>query len=171
MSSWRSRLSGPGSTPYHTGHQPSDTDAMMDSVPCVFLTGHVRTGCSARTSPGCPDTDRHHDADRQSLLHDPSPQEHSSRESHEAFTSPAAASRAGLLRRHPDGLSGGRYRLRAFQPTAAALLQPASRAPEQILQAPPTGPRKALAGGAAAWYLLRAAGSATETAADGRRRC
>jgi glyoxylate carboligase len=61
--------SGPGATNIVTPL----TDAMMDSVPLVFFTGQVRTDLLGTDGFQEADTVRHHDADRQALVHDPAP--------------------------------------------------------------------------------------------------
>ena len=61
--------SGPGATNLVT----PIADAVMDSVPTVFLTGQVRTELLGTDGFQEADYDRHHDADRQALDPDPGP--------------------------------------------------------------------------------------------------
>ena len=109
--------SGPGATNLVT----PICDAMMDSVPVVFITGQVQTASARdRRLPGGRH-DRDHDADRQAQLHDPAPERDPAHGSRGVPCRALGASRAGG-RRHPVGPEPGRHRLRAGPGCAPARL-------------------------------------------------
>ena len=100
--------SGPGATNIVTPL----TDAMMDSVPVVFFTGQVRTDLLGHGRlPGGGHV-RHHDADRQALVHDPAPDGDPAGRARGVPHRPLRAPGAGADR-HADRPHAGRDRLRA----------------------------------------------------------
>ncbi len=93
--------SGPGATNLVTPIM----DAMMDSVPVVFITGQVRTELLGTDGFQEADIHRHHDAGRQAQLHDPAPAGDPARRSTRPSTSPAPGARGPVVVDIPVDLS------------------------------------------------------------------